>query len=489
MPDSTSPLSAAILGRVSRDRSREQRSVVQQQDDNRKACAAQGWIIPPGGEYQDIGSASRFAAKTREDWPRLLAALDAGKHDVVVMWEPSRGSRQLHEWALFLDTCRDRHVLIHVTDHGKTYDLDNPRDWRSLADDGVDSAYESEKTRQRILRDIKASAKAGRPHGKVQYGYERIYDEKTRKLAMQRPASPAAEVVAEIITRIANREPLSAIRDDLNARAFPSPSGGQWTTASMRRITRCPVYIGMRPSGGVRHKNGRYTGADLIPAIWPAIVAEDIWREAQQVLDDPQRRTTRPGRYRWLLSYIARCAECGSPMHVHFARRRTTPPVPLYECLGRSGHCRIAVQAAPADEWVGEHVIAYLSRPDVYEGINRGDSAEAAAARTEAARLQAELDDWAETTVSARAYRIHEAKLLPRIEDALHRARMLAVPLPLRGLAGAEGDMRERWERMPVAVRREVIQALRLRVDVVKAAGDDGARRTPQERIRVSVDR
>lgn len=488
MNDAT-PLKAGILGRVSRDKSREARSVVQQQDDNRKACAEHGWVIPPGGEYQDIGSASRFATKAREDWSRLLADLEAGHLNVVVMWEPSRGSRRLSEWALFLDTCRDHHVLVHVTDHSRTYDLDNPRDWRSLAEDGVDSAYESEKTQRRIKRDMKAAGGAGRPHGRVQYGYERIYNEKTRRLIEQRAVQPQAGIVAEIIRRIASREPLSAIRNDLNTRGVKSPAGGQWTAASMRRITRCPVYIGKRPSGGVRQANGRYVGTqlELVPAIWPAIVTEDVWLEAQEVLNDPARSTTRPGRYKWLLSRIATCEPCGAPLTVHYAPRKTTAPVPLYECSGPH-HC-LGIVAEVVDRHVSERIIAYLSRPDVYPALNRDESVEAGRARAEVAKLRAELDEWAAADITARAYKIREAKQLPKIEAAERRVRALTVPLPLRDLASPEGDVRARWEAMPVAVRREVVKALNLSVEVVKAGRADGSWLPGESRVKVRMKR
>jgi len=467
------PLRAAILGRVSRDRSREARSVAQQQDDNRRACEAGSWIIPPGGEYQDIGSASRFATRTREDWPRLLHDLDAHLYGVVVMWEPSRGSRKLSEWALFLDTCRDNHVLIHVTDHHRTYDLGNPRDWRSLAEGGVDSAYESEKTQRRVQRDQKAAAAAGRPHGLVQYGYRRVYDETTGRLAGQEPKYPEAATVAEIIRRIAAREPLSVIRDDLNTRGVKAPAGGLWTAVTMRRITRCPVYIGMRPSGGKRLHNGRYVGAELIPAIWPAIIEEDIFWDAQQVLDDPSRLTTRPGRQRWLLSYYATCATCGSLLSAHYARRKNGPRVTaLYECTG-TRHC-VHVVAAAADRQASEMVVRYMSRPASYAAINAGGGIKAAEARAEAAKLRAELDEWAAADITARAYKIKEAQLLPKILAADQRAQVLAVPRPLRDLASPGADVRARWEAMPVAARREVLKALRITVEVIPAAGPDG---------------
>jgi DNA invertase Pin-like site-specific DNA recombinase len=487
MQDAT-PLHAAILGRVSRDRSREARSVVQQQDDNRAECAVQGWFIPPGGEYQDVGSAARFATRIREDWERLLHDLDAHLYGVVVMWEPSRGSRKLSEWALFLDTCRDNRVLIHITDHRHTYDLGNPRDWRSLAEDGVDSAYESEKTQRRVLRDQKAAAAAGRPHGLVQYGYQRTYDKRTGRLTGQEPKYPEAAHAAEIIRRIAAREPLSAIRNDLNARGVPAPAGGLWTPATMRRITRCPVYIGKRPAGGKRFSNGRYVGAELIPAIWPAIIEEDVWYDAQQVLDDPSRIKTRPGRQRWLLSYYATCATCGSPLSVHYARRKTGPrTAALYECTG-TRHC-VHVIVAAADQQVTGMVVRYMSRPSSYAAINTGGGIKAAEARAEAAKLRAQLDEWAAADITARAYKIKEAQLLPKIHAAEQRAQLLTVPRPLRDLTTPGADVRARWEAMPVAARREVLKALSITVEVIPAAGEGGRYLRAGDRVLVRMEK
>ncbi len=40
-------------------------------------------------------SASRFATRDRPDYQRLLADISAGKLDVVVLWEASRGDRKL----------------------------------------------------------------------------------------------------------------------------------------------------------------------------------------------------------------------------------------------------------------------------------------------------------------------------------------------------------------------------------------------------------
>lgn len=119
-------------------------------------------------------------------------------------------------------------------------------------------------------------------------------------------------------------------------------------------------------------------------------------------------------------------------------------------------------------------VIRYMSRPSSYAAISSGGGIKAAEARTEAAKLRAELDRWAAADITVRAYKIKEAQLLPKIQAAEQRAQVLAVPRPLRDLASPGADVRARWEAMPVAARREVLKALRITVEVIPAAGDDG---------------
>lgn len=144
--------------------------------------------------------------------------------------------------------CRRCGSLIHVTTHHRTYDMQRPCDWRTLADDGVDSAYEVEKTSHRIRRDIRANALEGRPHGKVLYGYRRVYDSRTGRLTAQVvDQSPQIAissvcvgggtilavssytkggVVDEAATRYASGESQRSIVSDFNSRGIPAPEGG-----------------------------------------------------------------------------------------------------------------------------------------------------------------------------------------------------------------------------------------------------------------------
>jgi DNA invertase Pin-like site-specific DNA recombinase len=187
------PVQAGVYERVSKlanakDRREVQRarSIEEQNKANREECERHGWTITD--RYADSGlSASRFATKDRPEYKRLLADVEAGKLDVVVLWESSRGGRELAAWAQFLNACGATQTGIYITTHGRLYDMANGRDWRSLAEDGVDSGYESEKTSMRIRRHVAATMLAGAPFGHCPYGYEREYDPKTRELIKAAP--------------------------------------------------------------------------------------------------------------------------------------------------------------------------------------------------------------------------------------------------------------------------------------------------------------
>ena len=132
---------AGVYERVSNAKDKRARSVAEQNAENRTACADQGWAI--AATFQDPNrGASRFTARAREAYEQLLAAIGAGQIDVLVLWESSRGGRELQAWAGLLNACRQHRVRIYVTSHGRLYDMASGRDWRTLAEDGVDSAFE-----------------------------------------------------------------------------------------------------------------------------------------------------------------------------------------------------------------------------------------------------------------------------------------------------------------------------------------------------------
>jgi len=435
------PLTAGIYARLSKGFGN---SIAEQEAVDRAECERLGW--PVVRIYSDKISASRFAAKTRGDWARLTA--DVGEHvfGVLVLAEPSRGDRTPESWMAFLGLCRKKGVLIHITTHHRTYDMDVPRDWRVLAEDGIDAAYESEKISERIRRHVKASASAGRPHGKVPYGYERLYDQRTKVLAGQRPHPQQAPIAAEIITRVSRSEPVIVITRDLNARSIPSPAGGTWSRAMVRTLASNAAYAGQRVWKGT-----------VLPGTWEPLVDAATFSRAQRVLSDAKSQGCRPGRAKWMLSGVALCDTCCAPL-VACPRRSDHPPRTLYGCP--AGHAYIR------QDWLDDVVTAamtvLLDDPGIWREMLSSGDAEVLAARAEADRLQVQLDELArDLSLSPRTLAIREGELLPAIRAAEKRARDMAAGPALRDLLEVgPGAMEGYWDAMPVQAKKDCVREL-----------------------------
>ena len=447
------------------------RSVEEQNAANVAACTARGWEVAE--RYADPGrSASRFATRVREEYARMAADVSAGRLDVVVMWESSRGGRELEEWARLLNSCRGCGVLIYVTSHDRLYDMRNGRDWRSLAEDGVDSAYDSEKKSAQLKRAMAANAAAGRPHGSVLFGYERIYDERTRKLAEQRPDPATAWIPREVITRAAAGEPVTAIAKDMRRRGVPSPRGGAWHGALVRRMAMRPAYIGKRRSAG-----------ELVDAVWPAIVDAETFHAATRILTDPGRVKITPGAAQHLLSYLAVCGKCGLGLSVSRGRHLDHP---MYRC-----HMTGCV--AIREDWLDEYVLGLtagaLGSAAFWAEMAAGDDAAVLAARAKASALRQRLREHRREAIagriSAESFGQIEAGILELAGRADAEAELIAVPPVLRGLrpGGREGAVS--FLSRPLAVRKQVIRALFAEVAILPAIRRGRVKGFDPDRVRV----
>jgi DNA invertase Pin-like site-specific DNA recombinase len=473
--------------RVSNDKTGRMRSPEEQHADNERAATELGW--PLGTPYVENGavSASRYSHhKSRPGFAALVADLEAGTFgaQVLILWEPSRGSRRLSEWVRLLELLEDWGVLLHVTSHGRTYDLANARDRRSLHEDGTDAEYESAKVSQRVTRAMAARAAAGEPHGRTAYGYRREYrlNGNKREITGQVRHTARAAVVERIFTDIGRGVSLRAIAARLNMAGVASPGGRQWTPQGVRDLALNPAYAGLR-----LHAPGRRSGHDrskdgtLTPGTWPAIVPPETWYATRDLLTDPRRRTARPGRDKHLLSMIAVCAVCGSALTVRYKRGRAE-----YACRGRG--CVRVVQD-DLDGLVQDTVLGFLATPGEYPHVTRRDtSAELQAARDDLAAARAFHKDLTGALtarrISVMAFADAELAALKDIEAAEARVRSLEAPTGLATLGLDPGaDIAARWQAAPMTARREVVRLLLARVALGRSG--PGQRIPAAERVSI----
>jgi DNA invertase Pin-like site-specific DNA recombinase len=474
-----SGLRLALYCRASEDSTGREKSVTDQETDGHRWAEARGCEVTATFTDNDR-SASRFATKARPEFDRLVKEIDAGQIDIVWFWELSRSQRRLDVFAQLRDLCRARGVLWVVA--GRVYDLTNYGDLMALGFQAVNGEVESELISERVRRGQASSAAAGKPHGKLTYGYRRVYDERGRYVRQEsdevlREAVgkdgnsfrySTAAVIREIFTRVANGDPLITIERSLNGRGIPSPREGEggWRRGAIRKMVMSPTYIGRRVHQG--------EVLEISAETWPALVSEEVFYAAQNVLNDPARTTTKPARASHLLSYLVRCAVCGKFFQY-------TPPgnrrrQATYACIDRCA----GINAADLDAYVSWIIVKYLSRQDVYDFLmaSASDDARVAAARAECERLRAELEDWRRLAeqgeVTAISFARTEKGLLTRIAEEEAKTTGSSLPPVLRGRIGEAAA--EGWERADLAVKREII---RLVADIRVSPAGKGRRNVP----------
>lgn len=394
--------------RVSLDRSGHARSLDEQHDDNAGAATRCGWTLGPSYRDRSI-SASRYSRKAREGYDQLVSDLESGDFDadILILWESSRGSRRVGEWVLLCDLLAEQSVKVHVTTHSRTYDPQNPRDRRSLLEDAVDSEYESGKMSQRLRRTAAADAAAGKPPTRGAFGHPR----KTRR-GGKLVAVPAAQIqrerdaVQKTYTGLFAGKTLVSLAKDLNSEGHHTTRGGQWDRTDVRALLLNPR------NAGVRY----YRGERVAAGQWEAIVSEETWQAAVQVLTDPARKKNHGTARRWLGGGLFQCGQCcASDMRVNYRDNRER----VYRCRATGHNTRSADRI---DSYVLRRVATRLQRGDVARLLAGPDeSHRLAELQAEAAGLRARRDamgiDYAEGRLTAGQVQVATERLDARLTE------------------------------------------------------------------------
>ncbi|MBM2620166.1 recombinase family protein [Actinoplanes sp. LDG1-06] len=418
---------AGVYGRQS---SNKAKSIAEQIDAGHQVIGDEGWTH--AGDYSDGRSASRYATKGRDDWARVLTDVQAANLDVLILWESSRGDRTAETWLAFLSDCRRGKVRIYVIKDERLYDLNKARDWKTLAEDGITSAYESELLSLRTKRGHAGAAAAGLPPGgPVPYGYARQFDTETGKRLGWVPKQPEAANVVTIFKRVGAGDPIMRIGKDLGL-----------TTNAVRRIARNRLYLGIRVHNGREHKG-----------TWESLVTPAAFRDAQAVLSNPDRRITRPGRQKHLLSYLAVCAVCEAPIE---------QAVGFYRCSVK--RC-VSAPLADIDAMLTKIFRERLARPDALRAMAVGDEDAAQRAQDEADRLKMQLAEWEAIAKRGKDSPARVAAIMAGLEDQIEglerEARAARLPAVLRDvLDDPHPNLTAKWDNATVVGRRQIVKAL-----------------------------
>jgi site-specific DNA recombinase len=473
-PHTNTEPGAVLACRVSHDPKMRMRSTSQQEGELRGWCDDEGWAVRAVLTESDV-SASRFASpavkRQRAAWLAELAEqLARPEVDRLLVWEASRATREMVVSLTLVDLCEESGVLFGYG--GQLYDLSRARARATVLHDFVDAEREAGQTSERVKRDMRANAKAGRPHGRLLYGYRRVRDDRTGELVGQVPEPAQAAIVREIFKRFAQGETVHSIAADLNRRGEPMPSAGAqrpWYDMRLRKMLANPAYLGHRV----------HQGAVVGVADWPALIDQATFDKVTAMLTEgaPRFGGTHSRAAKHLLSGIVHCGRCGAPMY-----RQLDSGRPILKCVRGGGHLVRAYD--PLDAWLTELLLVKLETEDV-ELAERPDDPATVAARAEADDLRRELEEgrarFEAGAIPMTTFLFAEATLLEKLKAAQGRVRPArTVPQVVLDLVGP--DARQRWDALPSDGKRDALAAV---LSVTVLAGVRGRHGFDKETVKV----
>lgn len=454
---STDALVAVLYARVSSDRNKQEKSVGQQDKLGRALVDDQGWTLAK--VFKDNNrSASHKARRVREAWVELLEYLENNHVDILILWESSRGGRKASAWLSFLELCQEKGIHIHVIRDHRTYDLSIARDWKSLAEDGVDNQYEVMRLADRVGRSMNESKELGKPVGVCPFGYEREFHPRTKVFVGQFVVDGLAQDVVQAYTDFDNGMSCLAIARWFNDKGHRTSTGKLWTGPAIRELLKKPAYIGMREYisqvdrlAGVKH-------GELITAAWAPITTDPkfpaLWRRVNDAIAHPQRPGKAAGRITCqnIGSGIAVCGVCGQVQRVRVKNGKR-----VHQC--RKGCTLIDVAAFEAllDELVPERILTMRLPED--------DAAERAEALETIGLIEIELSALLARTklpfndaarVSRLAYEDERAHLEPQLAELRKIAHGRSEAA---GVVGWLTTHKERWFGATLQEKRHLLRS------------------------------
>ena len=259
-------------------------------DAQHEACASyiasqrhEGWKLIKT-RYDDGGISG--GTLERPAVQRLLADIDAGRIQMVVVYKIDRLTRSLTDFAKLVDRLDAANCsFVSVT---QAFNTSSSMGRLTLNVLLSFAQFEREVTAERIRDKIAASKKKGLWMGGVcPLGYDKHPDPKERTLVVN---EAEAQTVIKLFELYGHLACLRAVEKEANHRGLLSKKqeystgrragGKSFSRGQIYYILRNPLYIGQ-----MRHKEKTYPGRQA------AIISEDLWSRVQKKLSAASRRT------------------------------------------------------------------------------------------------------------------------------------------------------------------------------------------------------
>ncbi|MES9519756.1 recombinase family protein [Streptomyces capoamus] len=406
---------------------------------------------------------SAYSGKPRKDYLEMLQGLEEGDATVVLAWHTDRLHRSPTELEEYIALSERRSVLTHTVQAG-LIDLSTPHGRMTARILGAVARQESEHKGARVARKRQQKAKAGEWGGGIRpFGWGVPTGETRKKIAKK----TGEEIVVPVLDMdMAVPEEAAAIQygTELLLSGGSIQGFARWlkdkgitsTQGNTIRPTDTRLLL-LRPrNAGI----AVYQGQEIGHGSWEPLITETQFRAVVAVLSDPDRRSARGSKPKWLGSLIYKCGIPGCTEKVKCGRAGNAYK-PSYRCITGHGGSR---QAEKLDKYISDVIVERLSRPDARDLLEPGpDDVDVAALQVQSDQINQRLKDlaslfgsgaidmaqFAEGSDAARAQ-------LEGVTKGLARAGKRD---PLVSLVGAP-DVAKAWEGLELDRKRSVVKSL-----------------------------
>lgn len=290
-------------------------------------------------KYVDEG-VTGTEAKKRFHYNRMLEDLEENKFDTIVIKDESRLMRSTLDWHLFIDKLVKNEKKLFFYNEKKFFE---PQDKLITS---IKAAVAEE-----YSRDLSSKVKLGQRKKQekgVVFGNGRIwgYDQKEGKLTIN---EKEADVIRQIFDMYVNNYGFRTIFKALEELGYRNRNGKLFSITTLKRIIRNEKYKGVLVSN---RRNKDFNTKKVInvskdqwivhEGIVPAIVSEEIWNKANEILSTKKKKNptadkkTISGYFSGNHLYSSKiiCGECGSTFWHTIYRKKSLWMCKEYKTFG-----------------------------------------------------------------------------------------------------------------------------------------------------------
>jgi DNA invertase Pin-like site-specific DNA recombinase len=404
-------------------------------------AAERGWPEPV--IYNDNDKSAWKRTVVRDDFRRLLADIEDGTVDALIVYDSDRFYRQPRELEEFLDVCEGAKVT-ELTQVTGDVDLGSADGKLTLRIKAAVAVKESDDKSRRIRRKALEMAQDGKLSGggTRPFGFED--DRKTI-----RPAEAVS--IVELKNRVLAGESIRSLCFDLNERGIRTSTGGEWVPGVLKRMLHSARISGRR----------EHNGEIVADAEWPEIISATDSDRLRAVLADPTRRKNERVR-RYLLAGLLVCGRCSEPMSSRprgDGRRR-------YICARRPGSAacgKMAMLSDALEELVVEMALQRLEGPTLNRALAARDGSSEDIHQRAVDEANEQLEElaalYAEQRISAAEWMAARNPIEERLRKAKAELARTTGTTALEQL-GREAEIRETWPKLSLSRKRAVLFAV-----------------------------